>query len=323
MKKFFTIVLVFAICCGLGIYFYMDNMQKTVEEIVLPTVPQIAVPTLPAREDSGETAEEATGEAAEPTDPTGETHPWETEFTGEGYNLIQANICDIVDYTKTIGKSYAWYEGGIGSYCARYLQIYDSGEISDTYYYPAPNLTESHSYWWGADGSYKEFRYLDGGYREILADGSLFNHMGTLAYYKIINADGTWKEFQRIDDDDRYFEISQHSDGYYLEEGYFENGDRCKYVKNDPAAGIYQEEVYYENGQLKNYRYEDSQAGTLTASEYFENRTLKYFYNKTSNVEIELIADETGKLIKAVENGTVIEDAATLTQYAQIYNFKE
>lgn len=158
MKKFIAIMLIFAICCGLGIYFYMDNMQKkTIEELVLPTVPQIAVPTLPAREDS---AEETTGEAAEPTDPTGETHPWETEFTGEGYNLIQANICDIVDYTKTIGKSYEWLEGGIGSYCARQLWIYDSGEIRDTYYYPAPNLTESHSYWWGTDGSYAEYRYL-------------------------------------------------------------------------------------------------------------------------------------------------------------------
>lgn len=185
----------------------------------------------------------------------------------------------------------------------------------------------------------------DNGYREIEADGSVIDHLGTIAYYKIINADGTWKEYQRSDDDSSYYEILQNSDGYYREERCFENGARSNCVLIESETGIRQEEAYYENGQIKNYCYEDSPAGTLNAAEYFENGNLKYykyqspentteecfdadgyrtyFYNKTASVEIELTADDTGKLIKVVENGKTIEDVATLAQYAQSYNFRQ
>ena len=127
MKKFIAIMLIFAICCGLGIYFYMDHMQqKTVEELVLPTVPQIAVPTLPAREDSGETAEEATGEAAEPTDPTGETYPWEAEFDEEDYAIDSG--------FSGQNKITSYHVGTIFGRRVRRVDEYANGKVEDTYY---------------------------------------------------------------------------------------------------------------------------------------------------------------------------------------------
>ena len=332
MKKFFSIVLILAICCGLGIYFYMDNMQKKiVEELVLPTVPHVAVPTLPAREGG----EEATEEVTEPNDPTGETYPWETEFIEEDYNIMEGNAGDG-------GKGIFFLQKGESFMIRRDIVYWTNGDIEDTYYYQSG--LPSHRYFWSTDGTFEEFRYLDDGRIETNTNGSVHSIWGTMIYWKEVQPDGSYVE-NILPEEGNSTEIRHDANGYYSKSEYDRNGNLCNYVSDDPATGTHEEGTYYDNGCTMRHVRENSQRGEYSETVYFENGYIKYnkyqtqthiqeehydeagfhiyFYLKDTNIEIELISDETGKLIKVIENGVTIEDTAIIAQYAQSYNFKE
>lgn len=303
MKKLIVPLFVFVLCmslcaCGGG------------AENILPTKPeQLAVPTRPVTGEiqSGEdTAEEGT----EAIEPTGETYPWEAEFREEDYVKFE--------YTAPNGdKGISWREGSIfGTERRNIYKWAESGDIEDCYYYPSGNT--SHSYSWGTDGSYHEAYFLDNGYIDL---ENRITHRGTIIYEKNIYPDGT--ESEHFFDENGYpvRVISKSTDGTYSESCYFENGNMSKSIVNDPVKGEYLDQEYYENGNLKYSKYTTPE---FTQEERCDEEGFRtYYYTKGTDWEQECIADETGKLVKVVENGVVKEDAASLAQYAKDYNFKE
>ena len=93
-----------------------------------------------------------------------------------------------------------------------------------------------------------------------------------------------------------------------------------KSVCKDPVTESSTEQEYYENGKMK--RIKTQTAEILSEERYDEEGFRTYFYTKNADYEVELTADETGKLIKVIENGEVKEDETTLAQYANSFNFR-
>lgn len=300
MKKVIFMLLILAMCCGLC-------ACSTEAEIVLPTKPQqMAVPSLPARAPQND--EDAASEGTESAEPTGDTYPWEGEFREEDYDRFEGVIENDADIIT-------WKENGFMSQTRRKLTYWHNGDIEDTYYYPSGNI--SHSYWYGADGTYWEAHYLDNGYIEIDGNSSMM-YTGTNIYFKEIYPDGSYREHHRDNDGTPTFSIELDANGVYTECRYYKNGNYSKIITSDPVSGTYQEEEYYENGNMK---YIKNQTPENTVEEqYDEEGYHTYFYSKNADWEIELTADETGKLIRVVENGETIEDPERLAQYAQGYN---
>ena len=99
-----------------------------------------------------------------------------------------------------------------------------------------------------------------------------------------------------------------------------ENGNIKISVYHNLATEEYFEQEYYENGSLK--RNKNQTADSLFKEELDTDGFRTYCLSQHSNWEVECIADDTGKLVKVIENGTEILDSVTLTQYAEGYNFR-
>ena len=307
MKKFIAMLLLLAVCCGLCACGF--GIGKA-EEIVLPTAPeQIAKPTQPVRESQNGT--DTTAESTEAYESIGETYPWEAAFNEAEYSRMEGIIDNVADII-------VWKENGFSSPTVRQLEYRYDGNIVDNYYYPSG--TFSHTYQYNADGSYIEAHYLDNGRIEIEGNNShVFS--GTNIYYKQIQPDGSYQESVKDENGNLVYHIQQSANGDYLEIRYYKNGNCSVYVCNEPTAGYYTEQESYEDGSTK--RIKQTSPGS-TCEEYLDEDGFRtYFYNKTADYEIELTADETGKLVKVVENGVTIEDTAIIAQYAQSFNFKE
>ena len=80
-----------------------------------------------------------------------------------------------------------------------------------------------------------------------------------------------------------------------------------------------------EEGQIGQLIYQRSVAADGSTSEYHWNKDgcSTYYYYKHGNTEIELIGDETGKLIKYTNDGVIIEDPAILAEYTKNFGFRE
>lgn len=318
MRKGIAVLVIFALCLGLC------ACGGSAESIEQPTKPQQSLPIEAPKNAAAE-------ESAEAQDPTGETYPWETEFNEEDYVKFEI--------TAPKGeKITTWREGTIFGREVREIYEWTDGTISDSYYYPSGN--KSHSYTWGADGSYSESHYLDNGYMD---QENQIIYTGTVVYEKNIQADGSAREFFSNENGVLTHSVVQQADGFYADTYYFENGNPSKHVYYDPATGEQGEQEYYENGNLKYSVYKNA-TGYCSEQEYFDNGSLKYsknqspeytmedcydeegfrtyFYSKDANHEIEMITDESGKLIKYVENGTAYENEDIPDGVAESYNFR-
>lgn len=270
----------------------------------------IELPTKPAQvqQNENQPAASESGAVEKNAEPTGETRPWEAEFNEKDY--VKFNV------TAPQGeKITTWKEGSMFGTERRYLCQYPNGDIMDEYYYPSGNA--SHCYTWGADGSYSERHFLDDGYTDL---EKMMTYTGTTIYQKNIYADGS--EYEQICDDNGNvtFFSNKWADGSYSETHYFEDGT-SKSVYDNPVTGEHSEQEYFENGNMKQSK---AWSPEYTMDERYDEEGYRtYFYSKNADWETECIADEAGKLIKVVENGTVYEDAATLVQYAANYNFHE
>ena len=367
MKKYIALLILLTLSLGLC------ACGGGTEDIEPPTIPQQSLPN--------EAIQIATIEqSAESQDSTGETYPWETEFNEEDY--IKHEL------TAPNGdKITTWREGTISGREARRIYEWTDGTIEDSYYYPSGN--KSHSYTWGADGSYSEFYFLDNGYYD--ADNRIV-YNGTVIYEKTITADGTEIIMNCDENGAISFSSTKEADGTYSEYSYFPNGNpskniydnpntgehsECEYHENgstrkvisdNPNTGEHFECEYYENGNTRRTFYSNTSTGEYSEYEYFENckpskgishnpntgeyseyeyfengnfkynkvqsqeytieerydeegfRT--YYYSKDARHEIELIADETGKLIKFTQNGKVYENEDIPGHIAGVYNFR-
>lgn len=279
----------------------------------------------------GHTQKPASGEVVESTESTGETYPWEVEFNEKAY--VKSTV------TAPGGiKITTWQETGMSGIERRIRYEHPDGSIEDAYAYPSGGV--SHFYRWDADGFYMEMHFLDNGHMD---PETKIMGAGTNIYQKTISVDGSETERFFDENENPTFYSAKSADGFYLEEQYFEDGT-CKTVREDPATGERTETEYYENGDVKKNVSNNEQTGTYSEEEYYENGKMKriktqtaeilseerydeegfrtYFYTKNADYEVELTADETGKLIKVIENGEVKEDETTLAQYANSFNFR-
>lgn len=317
MKKIIAYILVLGLCLGLCACGGEDHVE-------LPTKPeQMAAPSLPAEmpQISADSPEEST----EATEPVEETTPWEAEFNEEDYDVFHFP-----------GQT-SYRLGGLFGFEARNVREESDGTVEDTYYYPSNYPCKI--IFQRPDGNTFESWLLDNGYEE----GDI-RYSGTMIYQKQITPDGTVYEtfFDETGKETRA--TCANTDGSYREI-YYENGITVREIIDSPSTGEHVECDFYENGAVKKSVVTNSQTGMYSEQEYFENGNMKhfknqspeytseerydeegyrtYFHTKNADYEMECIADETGKLVKVVENGEVKEDAETLAQYAADYNFRQ
>ena len=304
----------------------------------------------------GKTQNTVSGEAAQTPDPTEELSIWETEFQEEAcktHQIVAPTGEKITFFNGPVPGSNMWPE-------VRRITEYPDGTVVDEYRYPSSFLSKSITT--TPDGSCTECHYLDNGYREgdIWYPGTLIytEVTGSDGYYQESRND---ENGIPVSDIMRYPDGS-YSESYYYdtysisingntntgersESEYYENGVIKKSISNNAQTGAYSEYENYENGTMKRSVYKDPAAESYTEQEFFESGKIKYsknqmpdftceerydeegyhtyFYSKSADEELECICDETGKLIKVIQNGEVKEDEATLAQYASSYNFRE
>ncbi len=264
---------------------------------------------VPTRPENAATPEDAATEAAEEATESAEgKYPWEVEFREEDY--VKFN------FTAPNGdKIVTWREGSVMGMERRNLYEWaESGTINDSYYYPSGNT--SHEYTWCTDGTYEEAYYLDSRY----VDQEGKTHM-TRVYYKRIEADGS--EIEQFSDENGNLvrTISKNTDGTYSEMEYYENGNMSKSIVDDPVKGEYQEQEYFENDNVKYLKF---QTPEYTVEEKYDEEGYRtYYYTKDADYEQECISDETGKLVKVIENGEVKEDPEIIARYTADYNFRQ
>lgn len=300
MKKIIAMFLVLVLClCGCS----AEEMFAK-EELVLPEIPTqmpaLNLPTMP--DDSGNQGAEGTQETVS----SEKTYPWEKKFNDAGYVMYKE--------TFSGGTAYTWLRGNEKG---RQLTYYNNGSIEDTYYYPSGFM--SHGYHWHAEGFYTEFGHLDNGYIETAEDGSRITHLGTPVFSKLINEDGSWEEMRYNSEGFLELMIRQLSDGCYQESHYNSEGF-CVHAILQGADGSYTETLRYDNGQLQYQKYQTSDQEQ--EDRYDEEGFMTYHHTRSTDYELELIADESGKLVKAIENGQTIEDPSALAQYVTGYNFR-
>ena len=342
MKKLFVLLLALMLCAGLcacggnipTIAGGGEEASVTLPTVTLPTIPEpVTIPPQPTEE-----AEVTTEAAEESTDPTGETYPWEAEFDETGYQQFQGELSDVNGVMT--GTCITWAQN-VPWEPARILNVYNNGDIEDTYYgYPDSDVP-SHQIIYRADGSYLEQHFLNDGYYNSEED--MF-YWGTIVYIKSVQADGSYWEQISNDDGIMIYDIYAEASGYYLETYYFESGSIHKETFNDPATGEYRFEERMTNGLPRKRILSNSVTGDLQEQESYDNGSLKYiksqnkdflqelrydesgfctyFHQKDASGELELISDETGKLVSYIWNGEAIDDPALLEQSAAVYNFR-
>lgn len=179
-----------------------------------------------------------------------------------------------------------------------------------------------------ADGSLQENRYADDGIVEE-SDGMISFTPGTQTYGREVDANGAmvWEMVRNEDGTSREWGLEE--GGYTWEVHFSVDGYMTKTVNDDPVNGWHSETEYFIDGSRKRqedigadgqYRlyefYADGKQkhwiaeepdGTRQEHRYNYEGLLTYCYSRNLVDEVEFVADDTGKLIKYTENGTLYE----------------
>ena len=303
----------------------------------------------------GHTQKPASGEVVESTESTGETYPWEVEFNEKAYVKSTVTAPGGIKITT-------WQETGMSGIERRIRYEHPDGFIKDDYFYPSGGVSHFYQWdadglymeMHFLDNGHMDpvTKIMGAGtniyQKTISVDGSeterFFDENENPTFYSAKSADGFYLEEQYFEDGTCKTVRKDPATGERTETEYYENGDVKKNVSNNEQTGTYSEYECYENGNMKKSVYKDPATGYSEEQEYYENGKMKriktqtaemlseerydeegfhtYFYVKNADYEVELTADETGKLIKAIENGEVKEDETTLAQYANNFNFR-
>lgn len=268
------------------------------------------------------------------------------EATADGYYVEEKTMEDGTHLTiyrnggpeGAIVKAYAAYTDGTKSeegYDSEgkleYMTWTDTdGSVHEQYYYPSGNLEKLISNF--SDGAYSETHFLDNAsYDE--ATGLYYD--GTITYEKSITADGQVEEITYdIEEDGSRWDTEEWDDGTIVKTHYGPHGALLERIEDNETTGNHTEITYYENGNEKtrdSYHAESKQRVYL---EYYEDNSVKYsliegdngskneekineagyttyyFENFNNTKDSEFFANDTGELIKYVEDGTVYEGDA-------------
>lgn len=214
------------------------------------------------------------------------------------YNVIESTA---EDGTRMV----EYYTRDATPRLVRWYCAYTNGDVSDDYYYP--DGSKRYSYWCKADGS---------------AAGVYYDESGA--------------EIKSVHD---------YPDGEHGERLYYENGNQKSYLAENSVTGARKEIHCYESGELKTVISDDPSTGIRSETEYFENGNIRhnkeqgadyafeeqfdeegfltYYYSKRVGTVVECITDETGALVKYIENGEITEDPESLAIMAQSYKFRK
>ena len=338
-------LLIFALCFGLC---------ACGKEVALPTKP-VQVQQKENKPAAQETQSAASIETQETPESTEETYPWEAEFDERGY--IKFNYG-----SPEGDKITSWRVGTVFGREGREIYEWPDGTIADSYYYPSGNKSHSYTWRADGtyeekhfldDGYtdlskmmthlgttiYQKYIYPDGSWNETHCDEN-----GTVTYAASLDTEGNHWEYHHFEDGTSRDVTDNPNTGKHSETEYYANGNIKKSISNDPETGTYSEYECYENGNLKKSVYQDAATESHSEQECYENGAMKYsknqtpestteerydeegyrtyYYSKGADWKVELTADETGKLIKVIENDTVYEGAAIPDHYISGYNFR-
>ena len=132
--------------------------------------------------------------------------------------------------------------------------------------------------------------------------------------------EGWWTEYEYYEDGTLRHSVGEDPNlGIRDEWEYFPNGNRMKITVTYLDSDAYSYTEYYQNGVTKHYINIEAD-GTKTETKYNEEGYYTYLYAKNLAGETEHFADETGKLIKYVENGTTYEGDAIPSWVVESFN---
>ena len=93
----------------------------------------------------------------------------------------------------------------------------------------------------------------------------------------------------------------------------------------EPSTGFTSEQEYYENGNMKQSKVrapDDEMDAQYNEEGYCTYYHHFYYLANGSPYEIECCGDETGKLVKVIENGEESDVEQFLTYQGHLYNFR-
>ena len=107
---------------------------------------------------------------------------------------------------------------------------------------------------------------------------------------------------------------------------YYENGNLKRSDVREPSAGLNSEQEYYENGNKKWMK--TKHPDEKMEAQYNEEGYCTYFHSSYclldgTPYEIECFGDETGKLIRVVENGEETDDEKLFDLCIGSYDFRQ
>lgn len=115
--------------------------------------------------------------------------------------------------------------------------------------------------------------------------------------------------------------------GRHTETEYYENGNLKWANVWNPSSGFTSEQEYYENGNRKWMKTREPDKDEEMDAQYNEEGYCTYYRSsyifKKEPYEIECFGDETGKLIKVIENGVETDDAKLFALCISNYNFRK
>lgn len=214
------------------------------------------------------------------------------------------------------------------------------GSVFETYYYPSGNIAKNISKM--ADGHYYEVHYMDNGtYDEKTGVG----YDGTITYEKSVTPDGYVDEkTYDIEEDGTRWDTEEWEDGTIVKTHYGAHGALLERIQDNEATGDHTEITYYENGSEKTRDSYHADSKQRIYLEYYEDNAVKYsliegengskneekineagyttyyFENFNNTRDCEFFANDTGELMKYVENGTVYEGDAIPSSAREMFN---
>ena len=214
------------------------------------------------------------------------------------------------------------------------------GSVYEMYYYPSGNMEKNISKM--ADGFYYETHYMDNG---SFDEKTGIGHDGTITYQKTVTPDGQVEEITYdVEEDGTRWDTDEWEDGTIVKTHYGTNGYPIEQTMNNEQTGDHTETTYYENGSEKTRDSYHAGQKLRVYLEYYEDNSVKYslmegdngskseekineagyttyyFENFNNTKDCEFFANDTGELVKYVENGTVYEGDAIPSSAKELFN---
>lgn len=240
-----------------------------------------------------------------------------TEYRQGGADgpLVRA-VCEMTNgaYSETTFDA----EGKISGCIAKETD----GTVFEMYFYPSGNTSKDIIRY--PDGSYQETRYLDDGSINEQT-GEMFP--GTVSYEKFISADGEVQEHTYGEGGEQAPETVYEEDGSQRTTTVLPDGTVIEahisadlYIISQRVTapdGVVSYKEFYKDGSVK---IQIEETGKYKMEEHFDEEGYHTYYHQSGAVgDVEIITDETGKVVKVLVDGKEKSDIDT---WVKDFNFR-